>query len=62
MIHISATEAARDFAGLLARVHAGAEVVIEDGPLTLAVVRPAGEEFRPRLLSESNRSGEKARR
>ena len=52
-IHISAAEAARDFAGLLARVRAGAEVVIEDGSLAVAVVRPAGEEFRPRLLSES---------
>ena len=38
IIHISATEAARDFAGLLARVRAGAEVVIEDGPLTVAVL------------------------
>jgi antitoxin (DNA-binding transcriptional repressor) of toxin-antitoxin stability system len=38
-IRISATEAARDFAGLLARVRAGAEVVIEDGALTVAVLR-----------------------
>lgn len=52
-IHISATEAARDFAGLLARVRAGAEVVIDDGTLTVAVLRPAGDAFRPRLLSES---------
>jgi antitoxin (DNA-binding transcriptional repressor) of toxin-antitoxin stability system len=37
-IRISATEAARDFAGLLARVRAGAEIVIEDGPLTVAVL------------------------
>jgi antitoxin (DNA-binding transcriptional repressor) of toxin-antitoxin stability system len=37
-IHISATEAARDFAALLARVRAGAEVVIEDGPMTVAVL------------------------
>ena len=37
-IHISATEAARDFAGLLARVRARAEVVIEDGSLTMAVL------------------------
>jgi antitoxin (DNA-binding transcriptional repressor) of toxin-antitoxin stability system len=37
-IHISATEAARDFAALLARVRAGAEVVIEDGSLTVAVL------------------------
>jgi len=36
--HISATEAARDFAGLLARVRAGAGVIIEDGPLTVAVL------------------------
>lgn len=37
-IHISVDEAARDFASLLARVRAGAEVVIEDGPLTVAVL------------------------
>ena len=37
-IHISAADAARDFAGLLARVRAGAEVVIEDGPLAVAVL------------------------
>jgi len=37
-IHISEAEAARDFAGLMARVRAGAEVVIEDGPLTVAVL------------------------
>jgi antitoxin (DNA-binding transcriptional repressor) of toxin-antitoxin stability system len=37
-IHISATEAARDFTGLLARVRAGAEVVIQDGSLTVAVL------------------------
>jgi antitoxin (DNA-binding transcriptional repressor) of toxin-antitoxin stability system len=37
-IHISAAEAARDFAGLLARVRAGAEVIIEDGPITVAVL------------------------
>jgi len=37
-IHISADEAARDFFGLLARVRAGAEIVIEDGPLTVAIL------------------------
>jgi antitoxin (DNA-binding transcriptional repressor) of toxin-antitoxin stability system len=36
-IHISEAEAARDFAGLLARVRAGTEVVIED-PASPAVV------------------------
>jgi antitoxin (DNA-binding transcriptional repressor) of toxin-antitoxin stability system len=37
-IHISAAEAAHNFAELLMRVRAGAEVVIEDGPLTVAVL------------------------
>ena len=37
-IHISTTEAARDFADLLVRVRAGDEVVIEDGSLTVAVL------------------------
>jgi antitoxin (DNA-binding transcriptional repressor) of toxin-antitoxin stability system len=38
VIHISESEAARDFAGLLARVRAGAEVVIEDGAEAVAVL------------------------
>ena len=37
-IHISAAEAARDFTTLLAHVRAGAEVIIEDGSLTVAVL------------------------
>jgi antitoxin (DNA-binding transcriptional repressor) of toxin-antitoxin stability system len=53
VIHISEAEAASDFAGLLARVRAGAEVVIESGKLPVAVVRPA--EPHVRLLSESLR-------
>jgi antitoxin (DNA-binding transcriptional repressor) of toxin-antitoxin stability system len=53
VIHISEAEAARDFAGVLARVREGTEVVIESDTRAIAVVRPAGEEFRPRLLSES---------
>jgi len=40
-IHISEAEAARDFAGLLARVRAGAEVVIESGTAPAAVLRIA---------------------
>ena len=52
-IHISEEEAARDFAGVLARVRAGAEVIIESDAHAVAVVRPVGDEFRPRLLSES---------
>jgi len=38
VIHISEAEAASDFAGLLARVRAGAEVVIENGELPVAVI------------------------
>lgn len=54
VIPISEADAARDFAELIARVRAGAEVVIESegGKLPIAVLRPAGS--RPgRLLSES---------
>jgi antitoxin (DNA-binding transcriptional repressor) of toxin-antitoxin stability system len=55
--HISEAEAARDFAGLLARVRAGDEIVIEDNAgdeaRPVAVVRPA--EPHVRLLSESLR-------
>ena len=52
-IHISEAEAAGDFPGLMARVRAGVEVVIESDARPVAVVRPADAEFRPRLLSES---------
>ncbi len=38
MIHISEADAASDFAGLLARVRAGAEIVIESGKLPVAVI------------------------
>lgn len=37
--HISEAEAVRDFAGLLARVRAGAEVVIEEDSRPIAVLR-----------------------
>jgi antitoxin (DNA-binding transcriptional repressor) of toxin-antitoxin stability system len=37
--HISEIEAARDFAALLARVRAGAEVVIESNTTPVAVLR-----------------------
>lgn len=39
VIHISEAEAARDFTGLLARVRAGAEVIIESGTAPVAVLR-----------------------
>jgi prevent-host-death family protein len=53
VIHISEAEAARDFASLLARVRAGAEIVIEKDARPVAVVSPA--ESSVRLLSESLR-------
>jgi antitoxin (DNA-binding transcriptional repressor) of toxin-antitoxin stability system len=37
-IHISEAAAANDFAGLLARVRAGAEIVIESGKVPVAVI------------------------
>ena len=52
VIHISEIEAAKDFAGILSRVRAGAEVVIEADAKPIAVIIP----FRPRpgrLLSEA---------
>ena len=52
VIHISETEAARDFAGLLARVRAGDEIVIEKEASPSVVLRRAFE-LRGRLLSES---------
>lgn len=52
VIHISEEEAAKDFATLLVRVRAGAEVVIEQGERPVAVLKPVAA--RPgRLLSES---------
>ncbi|MGH9794349.1 MAG: type II toxin-antitoxin system Phd/YefM family antitoxin [Candidatus Acidiferrales bacterium] len=53
IFHVSEEEAASDFASLLARVRAGAEVVIERGDKPVAVVHPA--EPTVRLLSESLR-------
>jgi antitoxin (DNA-binding transcriptional repressor) of toxin-antitoxin stability system len=38
LIHISEAEAASDFASVLARVRAGAEIVIESGKLPVAVI------------------------
>ncbi|MGB8261418.1 MAG: hypothetical protein WCE75_13750 [Terracidiphilus sp.] len=51
-IRISEAEAARDFAGLMARVRAGAEIVIGDAASPAVVLRVAAEP-RGRLLSES---------
>ncbi|HEX9198705.1 MAG TPA: type II toxin-antitoxin system prevent-host-death family antitoxin [Acidobacteriaceae bacterium] len=49
--HISETEAVRDFPGLLARVRAGEEIVIESGSEPVAVLRPAAPARRS--ISES---------
>jgi antitoxin (DNA-binding transcriptional repressor) of toxin-antitoxin stability system len=40
-IRISEAEAARDFTGMMARVRAGAEVIIESGSAPVALVRVA---------------------
>ena len=37
-IRISEADAARDFPGLMSRVRAGVEIVIEDGTLPIAVI------------------------
>ena len=51
-IHISEADAARDFAGLMARVRLGAEFVIENDARAVAVVRPAVLSGPGHLLSE----------
>ena len=50
-IHISESEAAADFPGLMAHVRAGAEVVIECGTQPVAVLRAAAPPRRS--ISES---------
>lgn len=52
VIHISETEAANDFASVMARIREGAEVVIERDARPVAVVRSA-EPPRGRPISES---------
>ena len=52
-IRVTETEAANDFPSLLARVRAGAEIVIERDAEAVAVIRPAAPHVR--LLSESVR-------
>jgi antitoxin (DNA-binding transcriptional repressor) of toxin-antitoxin stability system len=56
VIHISDAEAVSDFAAVLERVRAGAEVVIESGKVPVAILRPA--EKHTRALSESLRLAE----
>jgi antitoxin (DNA-binding transcriptional repressor) of toxin-antitoxin stability system len=52
-VHVSEAEAADDFRSLLARVRAGAEIVIECNSEPVAVIRPAAPPLR--MLSESVR-------
>jgi antitoxin (DNA-binding transcriptional repressor) of toxin-antitoxin stability system len=50
VIHISETDAARDFAAVMAHVRAGDEVFIENGSSTVAVLRAASPQAR--MISE----------
>lgn len=59
VIHVPEAQAARHFLSLLARVRAGAEVVIDRDAEPVAVIRPAAPHVR--LLSESLSVGERAR-
>ena len=52
VIHVSEVEARNNFASLLDRVRAGAEVVIGDDSNPIAVLRPVNR-TRGRLLSKS---------
>jgi prevent-host-death family protein len=53
VVHVTEAEAAKDFAGVMSRVRAGAEVVIEKDARPVAVVTSAEPAIR--LLSESLR-------
>ncbi len=53
VVHVTEAEAAKDFAAVMDKVRAGAEVVIEKDALPVAVVK--APEPTPRLLSESLR-------
>jgi len=53
VIHMTEAEAATDFASVMSKVRAGAEVVIEKDALPVAVVKPPEPVLR--LLSESLR-------
>jgi hypothetical protein len=49
VIHISEAEAASDFPGLLARVWAGAEIVIESGKVAIAIAGGLDSSYRCRF-------------
>jgi antitoxin (DNA-binding transcriptional repressor) of toxin-antitoxin stability system len=52
VVHISRTDAANDFEGLMARAASGDEILIESNACVVAKLLP-GDALRPRLLSES---------
>lgn len=54
VVHISRTDAANDFDGLMARAANGDEILIESNACVVAKLLP-GDSPRPRLLSESLR-------
>jgi antitoxin (DNA-binding transcriptional repressor) of toxin-antitoxin stability system len=53
VVHVTEADAAKDFAAVMSKARAGAEVVIEKDALPVAVVK--APEPTPRLLSESLR-------
>jgi antitoxin (DNA-binding transcriptional repressor) of toxin-antitoxin stability system len=53
VVHVTEAEAAKDFASVMSKVRAGAEVVIEKDARPVAVVKPPEPVLR--LLSESLR-------
>lgn len=52
-LHVSEQDAARDFLGLLARVRAGQQIVIESESMPIAILQPTADAAAPKLLSES---------
>jgi len=54
VVHISRTDAANDFDGLMARAANGDEILIESNACVIAKLLP-GDALRPRLLSQSLR-------
>jgi antitoxin (DNA-binding transcriptional repressor) of toxin-antitoxin stability system len=58
VIHISEADAARDLPSLLAKVRAGAEVLIDDHIRTIAVLRSPEADPPSRKLSEAIRLSE----
>jgi antitoxin (DNA-binding transcriptional repressor) of toxin-antitoxin stability system len=54
-IHMSEADAAKDFPGLMAKVRAGAQILIDDGTNPVALIHSPVSKEHVRLLSESLR-------